>query len=320
MPLLTLRNGSVRIGGKWILWDATLDIEKGDLVAVFGRPGAGKTVLCKVIAGLVPLTRGSLEWHVPGEEESAGSHSARAARWRDKALLAFESPVFARELSVYENLCLFQSLTGASRRVRDRQIAFVLELLDLATRRSCRCWELSAGELRRLEIARVLLADVPVIIIDSLLETLERRLLEKVWDYILTLRRESERSFVISTSSSRIAALCPRMQVIHRGHVAFSGRPEDFRKLGGEDVVVLAELSNPALRERIAERLSVVIREEEGFLSFRVLNGEKTLGSLLAEFGSEIGCVYLRRPTLDDALDVLESGSAAVAMYGVKQE
>ncbi|MGQ9456449.1 MAG: ABC transporter ATP-binding protein [Armatimonadota bacterium] len=317
---MTLRNGSVRVGGKWILWDTTLDIEKGDLVALFGRPGAGKTVLCKVIAGLIPLTRGLLEWHMPGEEVSTGFHCTRASRWQNKAILAFESPVFARELSVYENLCLFQSLIGSSRRVRDRQIAFVLELLDLATRRSCRCWELSAGELKRLEIARVLLADVPVIIMDSLLETLERRLLEKVWDYILIQRRESEKSFIISTSSSRIATLCPRMSVVHRGHVVFSGRPEDFRKLGGEDVVVLAELSNPALRERIAERLSVVIKEEEGFLAFRVSNVEKTLGSLLAEFGSEIGCVYLRRPTLDDALDVLESGSATVATYGVRQE
>ena len=104
-----------------------------------------------------------------------------------------------------------------------------------------------------------------------------------------------------------------RLAVIHRGRISFLGRPDDFRRLAGEDVVVLGDVTNPALRNRIQERISVVIQEEEGFLSFRVANGERVVSDLLMEFGSDLGCVYLKRPTLDDALDVLAAGPATVA-------
>ena len=97
------------------------------------------------------------------------------------------------------------------------------------------------------------------------------------------------------------------------GKIGFLGRPEDFRRLAGEDVVVLGDMANPLTRSRIAEQLSVVIQEEDGFLSFRVANGERVVGELLSEFGNEMSCVYLKRPTLEDALDVLARGGSSVA-------
>jgi hypothetical protein len=106
--------------------------------------------------------------------------------------------------------------------------------------------------------------------------------------------------------------MCGKLAVIHRGRINFVGRADDFRRLAGEDMVVLGDITNPSVRSRIREQLSVVIQEEDGFLSFRVNNGERMISDLLSEYGTDLGCVYLKRPTLEDALDVVAAGGLNV--------
>jgi ABC-type multidrug transport system ATPase subunit len=166
--------------------------------------------------------------------------------------------------------------------------------------------------MQRLEIARALVAGSRLIVIDGLLDSLDSDVLERLWEHLLELRRGGNVAVVVMTSSGKIAELCGRIAVISRGKIGFVGKPDDFRRLAGDDLVVLGELSSPMVRAKIQERFSVVIREEDGFLSFRVPKGEKTVTDLLGEFGTELGCVYLKRPKLEDALDVLAGGRTSV--------
>lgn len=300
MAILSAQNISLRIGGKYALWDVSLEIDYGEIVGVFGRSDSGKTVLARILSGLDEPTSGKVTF---------GADSAGAAKCVSAAL---SIPAAAPELTVYENLEMFASLWGVPRKKRGREIAYLLELLSLAEQRSRKVSELSSGARIRLEIARALVADAPLTVIDSLLDSLDPCVREKLWEYFLTLRRNERKSFVIMSSSSRVAELCGRIIALSNGRIAYVGRPDDFRCIAGDDMIVLGDLTNSALRNRIAERLSVVIQEEEGFLSFRIANGDRVVSDLLAEFGSEVGCVYLKRPTLDDALDVLSSGSTSI--------
>ena len=321
MAVIRLDNGGKRCGGKWVLWDVSLEIEPEGILGVFGRSNSGKTALARILAGLDQPTRGSITCEDASEPAMLrGEMQPRSIAGPVGVSLGFERPALAPELTVYENLGMFASLWGVRRRARAKRIAFLLELVGLAERRSARPAQLSSGEARRAEIARALVADAPLTVIDSLVDTLDRDVLEKLWDYLLAQCREHGKAFVVMTGSARVAGLCGRMAVIHKGKIVFVGRPDDFRRLGGEDLVVLSELSSPALRKRIEERLSVVIKEEEGFLSFRVSNGERMISDLLAEFGSDLGCVYLKRPTLDDALDVLSGGSTPAVVSAGRVE
>lgn len=298
MALLSLSNLGKRSGGKWILWDVSLEIDFGEIVGVFGRSDSGKTALANALVDLDEPTSGTIDF---GGDAWCVS-------------LGLASPAFVPELTVYENLDMFASLWGVSRRRRGREIAYLLEMLGLAGQRGEKASRLSTGALRRLEIARALVADSPLTVLDSAVDSLDPDIREKLWEHLLALRRNERKSFLVLTSSSRVAELCDRIAVIHRGRISYVGRPDDFRRLAGDDMVVLGDLQNPALRHRITERMSVVIQEEEGFLSFRVANGERVVSDLLAEFGSEVGCVYLKRPSLDDALDVLATSSPTVAV------
>ncbi len=300
MAVLALRDVSVHAVGTWALWDVSLEIGHGEILGVFGRSGSGKTMLARVCAGLEEPTSGTVTL---GDEQTKPF----------KAAVAFSQPAYAPELTVYENLDMFACAWGIPRKRRIKEVPAAIERLKLSGLRSSRASTLSSGALARLEIARGLLADSPVLIIDCLLDTLEPSLIESLWDYMLECKRALGKSFVILTGSGRIAEMCGRIAVISRGKVAFLGRPEDFRRLAGEDVVVLGDMANPLTRTRIAEQLSVVITEEDGFLSFRVANGERVVGELLSEFGNEMSCVYLKRPSLEDALDVLSRGGSSVA-------
>ena len=307
MALLVAKNVSVHRVGTWALWDVTLEIGAGEILGVFGRSGSGKSTLARVMAGLEEPTSGSV---TIGEPPFDG---LRVTAKPFGVSVAFERPAYAPELTVYENLDMFASAWQMPAKRRAKEIPAAIERLKLGTWRSARASSLSSGALAKLEIARGLLADSPVFVIDSLLDTLDPAALESLWDYMLECKRAASKSFVILTGSGKIAQMCGRIAVISRGRIAFVGRPEDFRRLAGEDVVVLGDMANPLTRTRIQEQLSVVIAEEDGFLSFRVANGERVVGELLAEFGSEMSCVYLKRPTLEDALDVLSRGGSSVA-------
>ncbi len=300
MAILSAQNVYMRIGGKYVLWDVSLEIDYGEIVGVFGRSNSGKTVLARILAGYDEPTSGKVTF---------GPDRMNTAKWVSTAL---STPAAAPELTVYENLEMFASLWEVPRKKRGRQIAYLLELLLLAGQRSRRTSELSLGARVRLELARALIADAPLIIVDSLLDFLDPCIREKLWEYFLTLRRNERKSFVIMSSSSRVAELCERIIALNNGRIAYVGCPDGFRNIAGDDIIVLGDLSNTALKNRIAERLSVVIQEEEGFLSFRVAKGDQVASELLAEFGPEVGLVYLKRPTLDDALDVLSSSSTSI--------
>ena len=144
--------------------------------------------------------------------------------------MAFSKPAFAPELTVYENLDMFASAWGIAGRHRVKEISAALERLKLGEQRSARASALSSGALVRLEIARGLLADSPVLVIDSLLDALDPSVLESLWDYMLDRKRSLGKSFVILTGSGKVAEMCGRIAVLARGKIGFLGRPEDFRR------------------------------------------------------------------------------------------
>jgi ABC-2 type transport system ATP-binding protein len=298
MAVLTLENVSRHAAGTWALWDVSLEIGAGEIIGILGKSGSGKTMLARVLAGLEEPTSGSVTIGVSDDPKPVA--------------VALSKPAYAAEYTVYENLDMFASVCGIPYKRRSKEIPAMLQRLGLSASRSTPAGMLSSGELCRMEIARGLMVESPVLVIDSLLDSLDPATFETVWDYILDIKRAMGRSFVILTGSGKVAEICGRLAVIARGRIVFLGRPEDFRRLAGEDMIVLGDM-NPLTRSRIQEHLSVVIREEEGFLSFRVAHGERVIGELLSEFGNELSCVYLKRPTLEDALDVLARGGSHVA-------
>ena len=297
MAVLKLDNLSRRAGGKWTLWDVNLEVAAGEILGILGRSDSGKTALARVMAGVDEPTSGSIS--VSGVDEAKPVHVS----------IGLSTPALALEMTVYENLDTFAALWGVGRRQRTKQAAFLLELLNLSDYRSARVEHLSSGAAKRLEIARAIIADSPVTVIDSLLDNLDTDILEKLWDYLLSLRRNDLKAIVVLTGVGRVAQMCNKLAVIHRGRINFIGRPEDFRRMAGEDMVVLGDVTSPEIRNRLREQISLEIKEEDGFSIVqgclrRASNRRSALGvrlgtrlrlSQAAHFGRCAGRAHFRR-------------------------
>ncbi len=297
MALLKIENLGRRVDGRWILWDVNLEVGESEIIGVLGRSESGKSALARIIAGLDQPTSGMTTLSDTGVVPS----------------LATVNPALAPELTAFENLTMFAALWDVPSGKRVNEVARLLEMLRLDDCRGKPCAQLSSGAATRVGIARALIGGSPLILLDGVLDNLDSDVLERLWEHLLKLRRETRGSVVVLTSSGKVAEVCGRIAVISSGKIGFLGRPDDFRRLAGDDMVVLGELNSPLVRTKVQKRFSVMISEEDGFLSFRVAKGEKVVSDLMAEFGSELGCVYLKRPRLEDALDILDGGGGIVA-------
>lgn len=172
--MILARGVSKTFGRIAALKQVDLEVEAGERVAVLGPNGAGKTTLLRVLATLVRPTAGSLE--IAGHDALTAGHAVRAAIG-----VVGHQPFLYDDLTVAENLRFYGRLYGI--RLLERRIEEVLDFVGLALRVQERARILSRGQQQRLAIARAMLADPAVLLLDEPdtgLDVEGRRLLDRL--------------------------------------------------------------------------------------------------------------------------------------------
>ncbi|MEM7763732.1 MAG: cytochrome c biogenesis heme-transporting ATPase CcmA [Pseudomonadota bacterium] len=160
---LSLRDIVVSRGERCLLRGLHLDVAPGDLVHLVGPNGCGKTSLLRVIAGLSPPQSGEVLWH---GEPIVGQR----LRYAQSIAWLSHQPGLKADLSLIENLTFDNALR---RRVTAAQLDDTLIGLGIASRRDVRAGGLSAGQRRRAALARVLMSDAPLWLLDEPLTNLD---------------------------------------------------------------------------------------------------------------------------------------------------
>ncbi len=188
-------------GDKQIFKDFSLGIEQGEILAVLGASGCGKTTLLNVLAGLIPY-----EGEVKNAPSSVG--------------YIFQEPRLLPNLSVAENL---RYVGGRCEVIED-----ILHKMELSSVKNKRPKELSGGEKRRVAIARAFLADAPLFLLDEPFSSLDTGLKVRLGKAFVDLWREKRQTVVFVTHDVEEACmLAHRVVVIKEGRVAFDGRMPD---------------------------------------------------------------------------------------------
>lgn len=276
--------------------DVTLEVSQGGICGIYGRNGSGKSLLLHCIFNLNKPTSGTVEIE-------------RKAR----PVLALQKSSLAPELTLVENLAFFASIGRVPARRRTNRIAHVMQDLGLIPYRNVRAGSLSAGVAAKAEIARVLVAESSLVIIDGLLDYLDETAVEQVWRVILSRRREEGQAFLITTTKADNAARCDFVTMLHQGRVLAEGKPSELLAVSKVDTIVIDGVRNPLIKSKIRKKFAVTIEEVKGALKFSSADSTNTIIDLLAEYGSEVGAVYIRQPRLDDLLNDLIEGSAGDA-------
>ena len=164
-PTLEVRGLVVRRGARTVLTGVDLDADRGDIVALMGLSGAGKSTVLRLVAGLEPLSAGAIR--LDDVAFQAGERPSRA-RLRSKVGMVFQSHCLFEHLSAIDNVRL--ALVHVQHMTLKDATARALSLMEeLDVRDRAEAWprELSGGEAQRVAIARALALDPPVLLLDE---------------------------------------------------------------------------------------------------------------------------------------------------------
>ena len=200
----------------------TLAARAGEMTALIGPDGAGKTTFMRLVCGLMEPTAGRLT--VCGLDVTRTPQAVQD-------LLSYMPQKFGlyEDLTVAENLELYADLCGVPAAVREERFAHLLQMTGLAAFTGRLAGKLSGGMKQKLGLActlvrspRLLLLDEPTVGVDPL----SRR---ELWEILTRLVREDQLSVLVSTAYMEEAARCASVYVLHQGRLLAHGTPEELR-------------------------------------------------------------------------------------------
>ena len=214
-------NLTKRYGKLVALNNLDLNIEEGECFGYIGPNGAGKTTTIKILATLLQPTWGEARicGHVVGYESR-----------KIRPLIGYVPDFFGayEEVVVQEYLEFFASAYGITGKQRTRVVNDVLELTDLVFRRDAMVDSLSRGMQQRLSVARVLLHDPKVLLLDEPASGLDPRARIEMRELLKELRRMGKTILISSHILHELAELCTTVGIVERGELLFHGSIEEI--------------------------------------------------------------------------------------------
>jgi ABC-2 type transport system ATP-binding protein len=279
--MIETRDLTKMYGELYALNRLTLKLEKGDVYGFIGPNGAGKTTTMRILATLLNPT-----W---GEASVCGFSIYNNAK-EIRRLMGYMPDFFGvyDDMKVVEYLEFFAAayrITGPERR---RKCDQVLELVDLGYKRDALVTSLSRGMTQRLGLARVLLHDPQVLLLDEPASGLDPRARIEMRALLKELRKMGKTILVSSHILPELADICNKIGIIERGELLFDGDVQSAIKQVRQRLVYLVAVAhdqNPAAKDHIEAHIDVLKvedRPEEGCLRV-TLNDGITDGSFLVD-------------------------------------
>ncbi|MDP2937589.1 MAG: ABC transporter ATP-binding protein [Dehalococcoidia bacterium] len=290
MSIIRARGLTKRFGDLVAVAGIDFDIQEGECFGFLGPNGAGKTSTIRMIYGASPVTAGEV-W-VNGKDVRRCPREIKAA----VGVVPQENNLDP-DLSVIQNLLVYAryfSIPGAIARDRARE---VLELLQLWDRRDSHTESLSSGMKRRLVIARGLINQPKVLILDEPTTGLDPQARHMVWQKLRQLKAQGVTLILTTHYMEEASHLCDRLAILDKGSVLVTGTPSEvISQYVGEEVLELAP--RPEGREAIVSWLEQHGLETELVEDMIYVFGRDSSG--LPQPPGVFDKVVRRRATLED--------------------
>jgi branched-chain amino acid transport system ATP-binding protein len=233
-PELAVRDIHTYYGDSHVLHGLSLEVRAGEIVAILGRNGMGKTTLIRSVAGLTPPRRGDVLFRgasIVGKTPYAISQAGIAIIPQGRRIF--------KSLSVRENLLLPVSALAPRSHVLDpgrkhwTLDAVLAEFPQLAERLDNAGGSLSGGEQQMLAIGRALMANPSVILMDEPSEGLSPRLVRRVEEIMRALRESGHSILLVEQNLALALAVADSIHVISSGTFVFHGTPDELSRSTG---------------------------------------------------------------------------------------
>ena len=298
---IVVENAVKRYGAFEAVKGVSFTVAEGEIFGLLGPNGAGKSTLIRMMTTLIPLTDGRAI--VAGHDVAKEPDAVRRVIGVIPQALTSDP-----DLTVEENLSIYAKLYSVPRAERAKNIADVLEAVDLTKWRGAQTKTLSGGMRRRLEIARGLVHNPHIFFLDEPTTGLDPVSRIAVWEMLDNLRRTRHLTMLLTTHYMEEAdKLCDRIAIVDHGNLVALGSPIELKhSVPGANVVEVhfdRETEEWQKRLENLEGVTSVQAESAGFYRVLTSSGSKTtmqLVELAASLGETVKSLSVQNTTLDD--------------------
>jgi sodium transport system ATP-binding protein len=209
----------------------TFRVRPGEVYGLLGPNGAGKTTTVRMILGLLTPTSGFAE--VDGLRSTEFPDEVK----RRVGLVSASAGLY-QWLTSREILLFFADLYGLDPDRADERLRQLTELMDLGPFLDQRCSTLSTGQKQRVQLARALIHDPPIMLLDEPTRGLDVFGSQAIFEYISHLRQEGRAVIVTTHRLDEAQRLCDRFGLMHRGRFVLEGTLEELRQASGRETLV----------------------------------------------------------------------------------
>ncbi len=213
-------------GRRRVVDGVNLHVAQGEIVGLLGPNGAGKSTSFRMICGMVEPDRGRV--YLDGVDVTNWP-MFRRARDGHMGYLPQEPSVF-KKLTVEQNISALLELLGADRKTRKTRTDELLEEFKITHIRKSKAGGLSGGERRRLEIARCLVSDPKIVMLDEPFAGIDPVTVQSIQQVILQLRASGISVLITDHAAREILGTVDRCYVISKGQVLIAGTPDEVKQ------------------------------------------------------------------------------------------
>ena len=294
-PLIYARGLVKRFGSFTAVDGIDFDLTRGEAFGFLGPNGAGKSSTMRMIGCVSPPSGGELS--ILGMDPVAQGREIRA-----RLGVVPQEDTLDVELTVRENLLVYGRYFGLPRDVIRERTAELLEFVQLSDRAADQVEPLSGGMKRRLTIARSLINEPDILLLDEPTTGLDPQARHLVWDRLFRLKQQGVTLVLTTHYMDEAEQLCDRLVVMDGGKIVASGSPRSL--IGQYSTPEVLELRfDPADHDQAAEKVAAVPTERREVLADRILlyvaDGETALAAVHG-LGLEPVTSLVRRSTLED--------------------
>ncbi len=291
-PAVSVAAVEHRYGDRLALSGVSFDVAAREIFGLLGPNGGGKTTLFRLLSTSLPLQAGSIA--ILGHDVARDAHAVR-----QRIGVTFQSPSLDRKLTVLENLQHQGHLYGLSGQNLRSRMDRLLEQLGLTDRKAEIAGKLSGGLQRRVEIAKGMLHDPQVLLLDEPSTGLDPGARHDLWRYLGQLR-DSGVTVLVTTHLMEEAEKCDRLGILDRGNLVALGSPLELRSSIGGDCVTLSSPAPDRLQALITDQFRLPVQRLGETLRVEHAQGHELLRDIVAAAGDLVTTCTLGKPTLED--------------------
>jgi ABC-2 type transport system ATP-binding protein len=280
-------------GSRQALHGLDLQVREGEVFAFLGPNGGGKTTLFRVLSTLIRCQQGDVS--ILGFD--LRTHATDVRR---RIGVVFQAPSLDKKLTVAENIRHQAALYGISGKLlRDRQQA-MMEQLGIADRANELTETLSGGLRRRVELAKGMVHEPRLLLLDEPSTGLDPGARADLWRYLYRLRDDAGVTIVLTTHLLEEAERADRIAILDQGTIVALDKPDRLRASIGGDTITIETDEADSLAVAIRERFSLHAEVVGGRVRLEQTDAGSWVAKLVEAFPDRVQSITLAKPTLED--------------------